>query len=62
MGNIAPRFLIPSLLICTSVGLSFGFGAGVALSDNPHKLEIKTKDGSVTLETSIYKFNQGRAF
>ena len=48
------------LILVVSFGLSFGFGAGVALSNNPHKLEIKTHAVSVTLETSSHSTEQSK--
>ena len=51
MSYLRQRFGISVALACIGLGLSFGFGTGVALSDNPHRLEIKTSAGSLTLET-----------
>ena len=51
MLNFRQKIVISVALVCTGFGLSFGFGTGVALSDNPHRLEIKTSAGSLTLET-----------
>lgn len=48
------------LTLVLGFGLSFGFGAGVALSSNPHKLEIKTHAGSVILETSSHSIEQNK--
>lgn len=48
------------LILVVGFGLSFGFGAGVALSSNPHRLEIKTHAGSVILETSSHSIEQNK--
>ncbi len=60
MSHLRLKFVVSVALICTGFGLSFGFGTGVALSDNPHKLEIKTHAGSLTLETVTHQSNHNQ--